>query len=41
MVGWKPHPNQPKALDPQKSDVSLKDLYKLDEVLKHKDDKKD
>ncbi len=33
-IGWKPHPNQPKALDPQKSDVSLKDLYKLDEVLK-------
>ena len=25
-IGWKPHPSQPKALDPQKSDVSLKDL---------------
>ena len=33
-IGWKPHPNQPKALDPQTSEVSLKDLYRLDEVLK-------
>ena len=40
-IGWKPHPNQPKALNPQESDVSLKDLYKLDEVLKRKDDNKD
>lgn len=32
-IGWKPDPSQPKALHPQKSDVSLQDLYKLDEVL--------
>ena len=40
-IGWKPHPNQPKPLNPQQGDVSLKDLYKLDEVLKSKSDKKD
>ena len=40
-IGWKPHPNQPMPLDPQKSDVSLKDIYKLDSVLKMADDKKD
>ena len=32
-IGWKPDPAQPQALQPQKSDVSLKDLYKLDEVV--------
>ena len=32
-IGWKPDPSQPKALMPQKSDISLKDLYKLDEVV--------
>ena len=32
-IGWKPDPKQPKALQPQTSDVSLKDLYKLDEVV--------
>lgn len=32
-IGWKPDKSQPKPLDPQKSEVSLKDLYKLDEVL--------
>jgi NADH dehydrogenase [ubiquinone] 1 alpha subcomplex assembly factor 5 len=36
-IGWKPDPSQPRPLDPQKSDVSLKDLHKLEEVLdKHK-----
>jgi hypothetical protein len=33
-IGWKPDKSQPQALAPQKSDVSLKDLDKLDEVLK-------
>merc|ERR1712141_699385 len=33
-IGWKPHPSQPKPLKPQKSDVSLKDLYRLEEVAK-------
>jgi len=32
-IGWKPHPLQPKPLTPQKSDISLKDLHKLDEVV--------
>ena len=32
-IGWKPDPKQPKALQPQTSDVSLKDLYKLDDVV--------
>ncbi|XP_023333476.1 arginine-hydroxylase NDUFAF5, mitochondrial-like [Eurytemora carolleeae] len=31
-IGWKPDPSQPKPLKPQKSDVSLKDLHRLDEV---------
>jgi len=35
-IGWKPDPSQPKALRPQKSDVSLKDLYKLDEIIEKK-----
>jgi len=32
-IGWKPDPSQPKPLAPQSSDVSLKDLYKLDEII--------
>jgi len=35
-IGWKPGPNQPAALKPQRSDVSLKDLYKLDEIVEKK-----
>ena len=35
-IGWKPDPTQPRALKPQKSDVSLKDLYKLDEIVEQK-----
>jgi len=35
-IGWKPDRSQPKALKPQKSDVSLKDLYKLDEIVERK-----
>jgi len=35
-IGWKPDPSQPRSLKPQKSDVSLKDLYKLDEIVEHK-----
>jgi len=31
-IGWKPDPSQPKALQPQKSDISLKDLHRLDEI---------
>jgi len=35
-IGWKPDSSQPKALKPQKSDVSLKDLYKLDEIVEQR-----
>eukprot|EP00092_Neocalanus_flemingeri_P027537 GFUD01029876.1.p1 GENE.GFUD01029876.1~~GFUD01029876.1.p1 ORF type:complete len:361 (+),score=119.82 GFUD01029876.1:37-1119(+) len=35
-IGWKPDPSQPRALKPQKSDFSLKDLHKLDEVAEQK-----
>ena len=35
-IGWKPDISQPKALKPQTSDVSLKDIYKLDEILSKK-----
>lgn len=38
-IGWKPAPNQPKPLKPQKSDVSLQDLPNLEEVLERKMDK--
>lgn len=34
MIGWKPHPDQPKPLDRGTGEVSLKDLYKLDEIVK-------
>lgn len=39
-IGWKPHPDQPKALKPQKSDVSFKDISKLEEVAKKVSDEK-
>lgn len=34
MVGWKPDPSQPKAAARGSSNISFKDLYKLDEVVK-------
>lgn len=34
MLGWKPHPAQPKPLDRGTGEVSLKDLYKLDQIIK-------
>ena len=40
-IGWKPSKSQPRPLNPQKSDVSLKDLYKLEEVVKEKMELKD
>lgn len=39
-IGWKPDISQPKPLKPQTSDISLKDIYKLDEVIKEKKTKK-
>lgn len=34
LVGWKPDPSQPKPATRGSGQVSLKDLYKLDEVVK-------
>lgn len=34
LVGWKPDPSQPKPANRGSGQVSLKDLYKLDEVVK-------
>lgn len=34
MLGWKPHPSQPKPMKRGTGDVSLKNLYKLDEIIK-------
>jgi len=36
-IGWKPDPSQPKPLKShQQADISLKDLYRLDEVVSQK-----
>ncbi|XP_032678338.1 arginine-hydroxylase NDUFAF5, mitochondrial isoform X2 [Odontomachus brunneus] len=34
MLGWKPDPSQPKPLERGTGEVSLKDLYKLDKIIK-------
>lgn len=34
MLGWKPDESQPKPLQRGTGEVSLKDLYKLDEIIK-------
>ncbi|XP_063978633.1 arginine-hydroxylase NDUFAF5, mitochondrial [Diachasmimorpha longicaudata] len=34
MLGWKPDASQPKPLDRGTGEVSLKDLYKLDQIIK-------
>lgn len=34
MLGWKPDPSQPKPLKRGTGEVSLKDLYKLDKIIK-------
>lgn len=34
MIGWKPDPSQPKPLERGSGDVSIKDLYRLDEIIK-------
>nr|SVE75247.1 EOG090X09JT [Daphnia dolichocephala] len=35
MIGWKPDPSQPKPLERGTGDISIKDLYRLDEVIKN------
>lgn len=34
LLGWKPDPSQPKPIRRGTGEVSLKDLYKLDEIVK-------
>ncbi|KAL6437366.1 hypothetical protein ACFW04_005101 [Cataglyphis niger] len=34
MLGWKPDASQPKPLERGTGEISLKDLYKLDEIIK-------
>ncbi|KAH0953154.1 hypothetical protein HN011_006825 [Eciton burchellii] len=34
MLGWKPDPSQPKPLERGTGEISLKDLYKLDQIIK-------
>lgn len=34
MLGWKPHSSQPKPMQRGSASTSLKDLYKLDEIVK-------
>ncbi|XP_014481555.1 PREDICTED: NADH dehydrogenase [ubiquinone] 1 alpha subcomplex assembly factor 5 [Dinoponera quadriceps] len=35
MLGWKPDPSQPKPIERGTGEVSLKDLYKLDKIIKN------
>lgn len=34
MLGWKPHSSQPKPLERGTGEVSLKDLYRIEEIVK-------
>lgn len=34
MLGWKPDPSQPKPLERGTGEVSLKDLYRLDQIVR-------
>lgn len=34
LIGWKPDPSQPKPVARGSGEVSLKDLYRLDQVVK-------
>lgn len=34
LLGWKPHPSQPKPLQRGTGQISLKDLHKLDEIIR-------
>lgn len=35
MLGWKPDESQPKPLERGTGEVSLKELYRLDEIIKN------
>lgn len=34
MIGWKPDPSQPKPLQRGTGQISLKDIHRLDEIIK-------
>lgn len=34
MLGWKPHSSHPKPLDRGTGEVSLKDLYRIEDIVK-------
>lgn len=34
MIGWKPHPKHPKPLERGTGEISLKDIHRLDEIIK-------
>lgn len=34
FLGWKPDPSQPKPLERGSGEISIKDLYRLDEIVK-------
>lgn len=36
LVGWKPDPSQPKPLERGTGEVSMKDLYRIEEIAKEK-----
>lgn len=38
MIGWKPDPSQPRPLERGTGNISMKDLYRLDEVVKEATD---
>lgn len=35
MLGWKPHPSQPKPLSPGSGQISFKDIHNLDKIIKN------
>lgn len=37
MVGWKPHESQPKPIQRGSGEISLKDIYRIDEIVKEKE----
>jgi len=36
MIGWKPDSSQPKPLERGSANVSMKDIYRIDDVVKEK-----
>lgn len=34
MLGWKPHPTQPQPIERGSGEVSMKNLHKLNEIIK-------